>query len=233
MLFYYIRHGDPIYDPDSLTYLGEKQAEALSKRLLVYGVDRIYASTSNRAIQTAMPTAKLLKKEIEQLDWANEGHAWRDFTVDGDWLIANAWVRRLFRSPEMLALGDRWYEHEALREHHYERGVRRIAAESDRFFLSLGYRHVPGTGVYEVVRPNEERVALFAHHGFGQAFLSHLLGIPYPVYTTHFALCTAGLTVLHFAEDNGYATPTVLTHSSDAHMYAESLPVPYDGGIRF
>ena len=31
MVFYYIRHGDPIYDPDSLTEHGHKQAEALAK----------------------------------------------------------------------------------------------------------------------------------------------------------------------------------------------------------
>ncbi len=32
MLLYYIRHGDPIYDPDSLTPLGERQSEALRRQ---------------------------------------------------------------------------------------------------------------------------------------------------------------------------------------------------------
>ena len=31
MLFFYVRHGDPIYDPDSLTPLGHRQAEAVAK----------------------------------------------------------------------------------------------------------------------------------------------------------------------------------------------------------
>lgn len=31
MLLYYIRHGMPVYDPDSLTPLGERQAEAAAK----------------------------------------------------------------------------------------------------------------------------------------------------------------------------------------------------------
>ena len=56
MLFFYIRHGDPIYNPDSLTVLGEKQADALAKRLSLYGIDRIYSSSSNRAMLTAKPT---------------------------------------------------------------------------------------------------------------------------------------------------------------------------------
>ena len=56
MLLYFIRHGDPIYNPDSLTPLGERQAEAVAKRLALFGVNKIYASTSNRAILTATLT---------------------------------------------------------------------------------------------------------------------------------------------------------------------------------
>ena len=37
MIFFYIRHGDPIYNPDSLTPLGMRQADAIAKRLSLYG----------------------------------------------------------------------------------------------------------------------------------------------------------------------------------------------------
>ncbi len=60
MLFFYIRHGDPIYEPDSLTVLGQKQADALAKRLSIYGIDRIYSSPSGRAVQTAKSTCDLV-----------------------------------------------------------------------------------------------------------------------------------------------------------------------------
>ena len=50
MLLFYVRHGDPIYDPDSLTPLGLKQADALAKRLCRYGIDEIYSSSSNICI---------------------------------------------------------------------------------------------------------------------------------------------------------------------------------------
>ena len=82
MIFYYIRHGDPVYNPDSLTPLGSLQAEALSKRLALYGLDRIYSSTSNRAIMTAKPTCDILKKEPILLDFANENYAWNEFTIE-------------------------------------------------------------------------------------------------------------------------------------------------------
>ena len=81
MLFFYVRHGDPIYNPDSLTPLGHEQARAVAKRFTAHGLDRIYASSSNRAQLTAQPTCDLLKKQMEILDWANEGLVWQEFTV--------------------------------------------------------------------------------------------------------------------------------------------------------
>ena len=82
MLFFLIRHGDPIYNPDSLTPLGHRQAEAVAKRLALYGVDRVYSSTSNRAHQTSLPTCEILKKEPELLEWCREGHAWQELSVE-------------------------------------------------------------------------------------------------------------------------------------------------------
>lgn len=38
MLLFFVRHGDPIYHPDSLTELGERQAEALVKRMGFFGL---------------------------------------------------------------------------------------------------------------------------------------------------------------------------------------------------
>ena len=62
MILYYVRHGDPIYNPDGLTPLGKRQAEACAKLLCRTGLDEIYSSTSQRAIDTATPTAEILKK---------------------------------------------------------------------------------------------------------------------------------------------------------------------------
>ena len=101
MLFFYVRHGDPIYVPDSLTELGMEQAEALVSRMKVCAPDRIFASSSIRAIQTAEPTAKHLKKEIEILDWCNEDHAAKEFwatTKAGEsfWCFGIKEIKNLF-----------------------------------------------------------------------------------------------------------------------------------------
>ena len=84
MLFFYVRHGDPIYNPDMLTPLGHEQARAVAKRLCLFGIDRIFASSSNRAQLTAKPTSEICKKEVTVLDWANEGKFFAEASVHID-----------------------------------------------------------------------------------------------------------------------------------------------------
>lgn len=239
MLFFYIRHGDPTYNPDELTPLGKRQAEAVAKRLSLYGLDRIYASTSNRAIQTAQPTCEILKKEMTLLDFANEGHAYDDFSIVNEagkriWAIEEPGTRRLFASAEMNALGRDWSSHPGLPGCNWKGGYERIAKESDEFFKSLGYEHIVGSGTYKILKSNKERVALFAHHNFGIAFLSNLLDIPYPSFCTHFNMGHTGMTVIDFQEEaDGFATPCILTLANDSHLYKEGLPTRYNNWLEF
>lgn len=236
VLFYYIRHGDPIYKPDSLTELGVQQAEALSKRLIRLGFDEIYSSTSNRAIMTAQPTCQKLEMEPILLDFANEGHAGRELMYDDPelgrrWLFHNPRIVDLMNSKPIRDLGDRWYDHPEFADYSYEQGIGRIQREADAFFANLGYEHISGTGKYRIRKSNDQRIAFFAHQGFGVAFLSCILDIPYPMFCTHFDLCHTGMTVIEFREYDGFAIPKILTLSSDSHLYKEDLPTKYNNRI--
>ena len=238
MLLYYVRHGDPIYDPDSLTPLGQEQAKALAKRLIVHGVDKVYSSPSNRARMTAQPLCDLLKKEINICPWADEALAAQDFMIIREdtgynWSFFDPELVALFNSPEVFALGKKWYEHPAFDKYNFAKGVKRVNEAVDNFFLELGFRHDRENNRYEVVTPNHSRVALFAHQGFGLAFLSWLLDIPYPLFCTHFDMSHSGMTVIEFATQNGYAIPKVLTLANDSHLYREGLPTNYQNRLRF
>ena len=239
MIFYFIRHGDPIYDPDSLTPLGTQQAEALAKRLAHYGLDKVYSSTSNRAIQTAIPTCELLHLKPELLDFANESHAFNEFTIENDddsglvWLFHSQKVVNLFNDKAIRDLGDRWFDHPAFKDHNYEKGIHRVYNNVDDFFAQLGYEHIRYTGKYKITKQNDKRIALFAHQGFGLVFLSCLLDIPYPMFCTHFDMCHTGMTVIDFPNINGYCIPKVLTLSSESHIYCEGLPTKYNNCIYF
>lgn len=236
MLFFYIRHGDPIYNPDMLTPLGHEQAQAVAKRLALFGVDRIFASSSTRAKQTAEPTCKLLKKEMTICDWANEGHVWQEFTVVKDngryWGFQEKDTVKLFNSKEIRDLGNLWYNHPSIHEG-FKNGMERVNNEVDAFLLSLGYRHDRENARYEVVQTNNERIALFAHQGFGMSFLSSVLDMPYPSFSTHFDMGHTGMTVIDFAEVDGYVYPKVLQLSNDSHLYREGILTGYQNQIRF
>ena len=64
MLLFFIRHGDPNYFPDQLTPLGHRQAEAVAKRLALYGLDEIYSSSAVRAKETAQPHSAKVSERI-------------------------------------------------------------------------------------------------------------------------------------------------------------------------
>ena len=231
MLFFYIRHGDPIYSPDSLTELGHKQAEALKHRLKGAGIDEIYSSTSTRAVMTATPTAELLGLPIKQLDWCHENHAWQDFsvTVDGKrkWAWAVPEAVDFFNSPEVRALDRDWYEHPSFASTKYKEGYQRIQREADAFFESLGYRHRLDLNGYEPIAPSGKCVALFAHEGFGRLFLSAVLDIPYPLYSTRYAIGHTSMTVIYFPNNGKIIRPVVFQHGGDSHLFAAGLPTQY------
>ncbi len=146
MLLFLIRHGDPIYEPDQLTGLGQRQAEAVGRRLSRYGIDKVFSSTSTRAYQTALPTAEICKKEITQLDWCHEDRAWEDLTVVTKkgyrtWVSFDPDCAKLFVTKEMRAYGDNWYDHPALSDNRdrFKRGMERIDTNVDAFLAELGF----------------------------------------------------------------------------------------------
>ena len=236
MLLFFVRHGDPIYSPDSLTEQGQLQAEALVARMKLCAPEKIFASSSNRAILTAKPTAEYFGQEIEILDWCNEHYAWQDLTVALDdgcrtWAFAHKPTVELFASEEIRRLDKEWYTHEAFKDTSYEKGILRIQRETDGFMKNLGFIHKDNG--YFAENPSYKRVALFAHQGFGLAFLSCLLDLPYPMMSTRFDMGHSGMTVIEFS-DSGFSVPKVLQLSNDSHIFKSvSLKTCYQNRVEF
>ena len=231
MLLYYIRHGDPIYKPDGLTLLGLKQSEALAKRLEKSNIDKIYSSTSNRSILTALPTCKLLKKEPILLDWCNEKHSYEEFTGLNSqgkryFLMDCDNYKKIFVSKKIRDLGFDWYDDSVFSDLKCKDGINRILNESENFLEKLGYKHNREECTYSAINPNDDRIALFAHAGFGSVFLSCLLDIPYPIFSVHFNMSHSNITVIEFnGIDN--VIPRILTYSNDSHLYKEEIPTKW------
>ena len=238
MIFYYVRHGDPIYDPDSLTQLGHTQAKALAPRFAVYGLDEIYASTSTRARQTAEPTCKLLRKEAELCDFANEAYAWTEITAQNEngrpsWLFQNKLYIQKLRDPSVIAMGKEWYKHPHFNTlPKLEYGVKRIEDATDAFFEKLGFKHLREENGYVLAgRTPPKRVALFAHQGFGLSFLSSLTDIPYPLFASSFDISHSSVTAIYFNENQEIIYPKILQLSNDSHLYKEGVNCKYNNTL--
>lgn len=233
MILYYVRHGDPIYEPDSLTELGHKQAAALAKRFALYGLDEVYSSPSNRAMLTAKPTCDALGLEMKICDWAHEVLAGADtgfHDKDGKfhWCFTEREFVEKFNDPSVRAMGMEWYKHEIFKDMPFEKGMKRIYAAVDEFLLSLGYKHDRENCCYCKVGKSPEKVALFAHGGAGVMILSAILNIPYPYFATHFApLSTTGVAAIGFGTgvggDEARIYPQLFQYSNDSHLYKEDL----------
>lgn len=241
MLFFYIRHGRPTYNPDELTPLGKRQAESMAHRLALYGVDKVFASSSNRAIQTAMPTCEICEKKLEILDWCNESYAFAETSAihpcgDRVWAFVIPEYLRNFVDDSVIKLGDKWYESPLFtKDTTFKKGIERVNRETDAFFASLGYVHDRSKHVYIPEKRNNDRVALFAHEGFGMMFLSSLLDIPYNIFAARFRMSYTGMTVIDFDtrwEDN-VVIPRVLSFANDSHLYRDGLPTKFQNYVSF
>lgn len=238
MLLYVIRHGDPIYDPDTLTPKGRLQAAAVAKRLAVHGLDEIYSSPLGRARETAQPSCELMGLPMQIEEWTSESLAWRDLgitTPEG----RHGWAFHVIPHARYLAEYaaeqakpcDRkgWEELDSLKPYNLKPGVDRIAADSDAFLARMGY--VREGAVYRAEKPNSRRIAVFCHQGFGTIWLSHLLSIPAPVFWAAFDLTHSSVTILHFPDAEGYVAPQCLCLSDVSHIYREGLPLQYNNRI--
>ena len=241
MLIFYVRHGDPIYDPDSLTPLGERQAESVAKRLALFGIDEVYASTSIRAIQTARPLCELINKELTTLDFLNENDIEPKLKLpvdDGDkisWMWSHPYYSEVMASREVREMGDEWYKHPEFERFHFGEVIEPINEQIDAFIASHGYEHDREKGLYKVTERNfEKRIAIFAHECMVKIFMSRFLDIPFAYYASHFEMKHTGVTVVRFDdgasrnkgdEPREYARARLLTMSNDSHLYRDGLPL--------
>ncbi len=227
MLLYIIRHGDPIYNPDSLTELGKLQAQAIGKRLAMHGIDKIYSSPLIRAQQTAEPTAILTKKEVVIEPFFSENIAvkyfWDRRQEKQTWLMSS--MRNELRST-VKKYGEQWYNDPRFDGVPVKEGVDFFLENSDRFFESLGYKHDRENCQYITENPTEDRIAVFCHEGFGLSWIATILDLPQPILWANFGLGHSDMTVIQFS--GKVCTPKVLTHSNDSHLYKEGLPTKYN-----
>ena len=232
MLLYIIRHGDPNYELDCLTPKGILQAEAVGKRIAASKIDRIYSSPMGRARQTAEPACRLLGLDYTVEEWAHEiederltigpdGNRISISHIQNSLLTENGSINVPFEDtmkvPYMSAT-------------QMDKACKYIWDNGKEFLERLGYKEE--NGVYKILRPSEERVALFCHAAFSRAWISMLLHIPLHIMWAGMGYCHTGVTILEFKNyENGITSPKCLCYSDLSHFYKDGPDMMFDNRI--
>jgi len=232
MLLYIVRHGDPVYETDSLTERGKLQAEAVGKRIADSKIDRIFTSPMGRARQTAEPACRLLGLEYTVEEWPHEIEDERLTPYpDGNLKSITDLPNTVFRENGNIDLPyDRTYECTGINQTRMEEAVDYIEQNGKLFLERLGYKEE--NGVYRILRPNEEKVALFCHAAFARAWLSVLLHIPLHTVCSSFSYTHTGVTVVEFRNwESGFTAPQCLCFSDLSHLYAQNLDLLHNNRV--
>ena len=234
MLLYIIRHGDPVYETDSLTEKGKLQAELVGKRMFDAGIDRIFTSPMGRAKMTAEPACRMLGLDYTVEDWAHEVEDDRltpfpDGVMKSVTLVQNSY----YRINGNIDLDyDRSLECDGFKDSQMGRAREIIEKGGDDFLERLGYKKEDGA--FRILRPNEEKVALFCHSVMARTWISSLLHIPIHLMWSGFSYTHTGVTVIEFRNyENGMTAPRILCYSDMSHIYsAQPTDVVYENKIK-
>ena len=178
MKIYFVRHGHPNYKLDCLTDQGQLQAAACAERLRYEGIEKIYASSKGRALETAGYTARLLGLDVEACDFMRE-IPWSPKVEGGErvqpWNVSKVHVAM----GQDITRTD-WREIEPYCNSRMAERADVVEAGIDEWLQGLGY--VREGQYYRVVGEDTDRtVAMFSHAGASNAAIAHMLNVPFPM----------------------------------------------------
>lgn len=229
MLLYIVRHGDPDYTTDSLTEKGLIQAEAVGKRMFDAGIDRIFSSPMGRAKQTAEPACRLLGKAYTIEPWAHEigEEMYVEFPDGKRKAIGYMPNIRFFEKDNLFRPYEDYKELYPFNECTVDTALDYIWENGNDFLERLGYKYEDG--MYRILQPNEEKVALFCHAAFAKAWLCQLLRIPPHIMWGGFSYTHTGVTILQFRNHKeGVTRPQCMCYSDTSHLYAAGHELMYN-----
>lgn len=194
MRLFFIRHGDPDYENDTLTQKGIREAECLSNYIHNLGIDKAYQSPLGRARKTAEYSLEKLGMEADTLDWLKEFPALYDPNLLPD--ANDAYRTELTKDSESGSYNKRivwdilpsyFAVHPELFGRDSWRNCRLVENSNmievyDRVrksFLELlaEYGYEKSGDVFRVEKGNDKKLAFFCHFGITSVLMSVLFNI--------------------------------------------------------
>lgn len=221
MRLYIIRHADPDYEKGTITEHGHQEAAALAHRMKYEGIDQIYCSSMQRAIDTMDYTQKITGIKPQMCDWMREVE-WAD-TIDD---YTNPWDLPgdfLLNEPN-LPNGDNWVSNPYFDGEYVSKDLQTRIESMERFLSEQGYER-EGKHFVEL-RENHKKIAMFCHAGFGNAMISYLLNIPLTLQWAGFWLAPSSVTTVLFSKRNGkIVVPRCIALGDTSHLYKKEIDI--------
>ncbi|MEI6132564.1 MAG: histidine phosphatase family protein [Bacillota bacterium] len=223
MRLFIIRHADPDYENNTITKAGHLEARALAERFKKHGFDKIFTSPMGRAIDTMKYTAEALNMGFEIADWTKE--LWPEMVIENDEgqkMMSIDIPGELLRAEQRNLDQDAWFEYKNIKESEVLESYKKLEQDSDAFIRKLGYERVDGR--YRIIKPSQDKVAVFCHAGFGLTWIAHLLAIPPTLIWSGFWVAPSSVTTILFEERSSeWAVPRCISLGDISHLYSTGI----------
>ena len=229
MKLIFIRHGDPDYENDTLTVRVWKEAEALSKRVSKWDIDKIYCSPLGRAQDTASVSLKLMNRTAETKDWLREFYIRITDPQTGEGRIPWDLMPAYWTEQPELYDKDGWHESALMKTGQVSEEYKRVCDGIDELLAEYGY--IRNKGFYTTKQGNEKTIVFFCHLGVQFTILSHLFGIAAPVMWQNFFVAPTSVTVVATEErEKGNVAFRCKKLGDTSHLDAAGIK-PSDSGF--
>ncbi|MCR4689866.1 MAG: histidine phosphatase family protein [Lachnospiraceae bacterium] len=219
MKLIFIRHGDPIYETDSLTEQGIREAKLLAPRIPTLGGDEFYVSPLGRAQETAKYALEGTGIVPKTLWWLEEFSTvvYRpDKPETGG--IAWDWRPEDWTGIDDLYNVDRWYKLPVFEQAGIEEKHRAVIECFDAFLEQHGY--VREGRMYKAVAPTNDTLVFFCHFGLQALLTAHLFSIsPMILWQGYIAAPTAVTTIVTEERTEGNAAFRCISFGDTSHLY--------------
>ena len=171
-----IRHGEPIYNPDTLTEKGKREAKILASFLKKNfpEIKDFYVSPLGRAKETAEPILEAFGKEATTFPWLREFGPFPGYvrvTIPSTYGCWDYLPEDLDKEKELLT--ENWREVPRVKESLIPATYKEVCDGLDSLLETYGYKRK--STYYEVTKQSHDTICLVCHFGVESVILSHLM----------------------------------------------------------
>ncbi len=226
MKLFFIRHGDPDYEKDSLTEKGFREAKLLAEYLYKtdFHIDHCYISPLGRAKDTARFTMDTLQVKAVEKEWLQEFpcRIWRPDREDKK-MICWDWLPEDWTADDRFYSYDRWMENERMIAGGVGEEYKKVTDSFETVLNKHGYKKEGR--LFKADRANNDTIVFFCHFGITCVLLSYLLNIS-PMLLWHgFVAAPASITkVVTEERRKGIASFRVVEYADVTHLKTADEP---------